>query len=135
MKPPADSLTLAELLSAYPDAAAERLFVVAPLAQRHHLSVLRRPERPGRHRPPGDAFHCRACERFFSVRTGTVMQRSKIGYRGWLIAMHRVLPTGGKWVDAQIQRDLGINYRSAWFLRRRICEAYNAGRGSAWAAP
>ena len=33
-------------------------------------------------------YRCRRCRRFFSVRTGTLMERSHIGYRQWAIAIY-----------------------------------------------
>ena len=35
-------------------------------------------------------FRCRDCRKRFSVRTGTVMQSSKLSYRTWVIAMYLV---------------------------------------------
>ena len=33
-------------------------------------------------------FRCRPCRRFFSTKTGTVMEHSNISYEDWLIAMY-----------------------------------------------
>ena len=33
-------------------------------------------------------FRCRSCRKRFSVRTGTVMQSSKLGFQTWLVAMY-----------------------------------------------
>ena len=117
----ADSLTLAELLNAYPDdAAAERLFVsrrwpngiTCPSCGDQNIQEdAPHPEMP---------FRCRNCNYFFSVRTGTVMHRSKIGYRAWLIAMHRVLATPSGKGTKQLGEDLGITDQSARLLTRRI---------------
>ena len=88
-------MTVDQLLEAFPnDAAAEQLFlarrwpngVVCPLCGCRDIQEgTAHPQMP---------FRCRACERFYPVRAGTVMQRSKIGYQGWLIARHRVLTHG-----------------------------------------
>lgn len=68
-------------------------------------------------------FRCRqkACGRKrFSVRTGTVMECSKIGYQDWLLAMFLVM-TNLKGVSSmKLHRDLEINQRSAWFLAHRL---------------
>ena len=68
-------------------------------------------------------FRCRekACGRKrFSVRTGTVMECSKIGYQDWMLAMFLVM-TNLKGVSSmQLHRDLEINQRSAWFLAHRL---------------
>ena len=68
-------------------------------------------------------FRCRekACGRKrFSVRTGTVMECSKIGYQDWLLAIFLVM-TNLKGVSSmKLHRDLEINQRSAWFLAHRL---------------
>ena len=45
---------------------------------------------------PEMPYRCRGCKKFFSVKTGTVMQGSKIGYQAWLIAMYSLLRTLAK---------------------------------------
>ena len=57
------------------------------------------------------------------------MQRSKIGYQGWLIAMYRVLlNTTGKG-SMKLDRELGITQKSAWLLAYRIRIAWAAKEG------
>ena len=68
-------------------------------------------------------FRCRNCNYFFSVRTGTVMYRSKIGYQGWLIAMHRVLTTPDGKGTRRLGQDLGVTEQSA----RLADAAYSRG--------
>ena len=71
-------------------------------------------------------YWCTDCRSYFSVRTGTVMERSKIPVRKWVYAIYLDL-TSLKGVAAmKLHRDLGIGYRAAWFLQQRIREAFNA---------
>ncbi len=68
-------------------------------------------------------FRCRekACGRKrFSVRTGTVMECSKIGYQDWIIAMFLVMTSLKGVSSMKLHRDLDINQRSAWFLAHRL---------------
>ena len=72
---------------------------------------------------PHQRFYCSDCKRFFSPKTNSVMQSSKIGYRKWAIAIYLFL-THPKGVSAnQLSKDLGISGRSAWHLEHRIREA------------
>ena len=41
------------------------------------------------------SYRCRVCRKFFSVRTGTVMAESKLGYQTWILAIY-LLTTGIK---------------------------------------
>ena len=68
-------------------------------------------------------FLCNDCRDKFTARTGTVMERSHIPLHKWLLATH-LLSASKKGMSAkQIERMLGITYRSAWFLCHRIREA------------
>ena len=73
---------------------------------------------------------CRDCEGKprFSVKTGTVMQSSKLGYQTWAIAAYLVT-TNLKGVSSmKLHRDLEITQKSAWHLAHRLRKAYEAGR-------
>ena len=68
-------------------------------------------------------FRCRqkACSiQFFSVRTGTVMHRSKVGFQDWLVASFLVMTSLKGVSSVKLHRDLGITQRTAWFLAQRL---------------
>jgi transposase-like protein len=69
-------------------------------------------------------FLCNDCRDKFTVRTGTVFERSHIPLHKWLLATH-LMAASKKGVSAlQLQRMLGLgSYRSAWFMCHRIREA------------
>ncbi len=70
-------------------------------------------------------YWCSDCRSYFSVKVGTVMESSKIGYQKWAIAFYQIL-TNLKGVSSmKLHRDLGISQTSAWFLAHRIREAMN----------
>lgn len=73
------------------------------------------------HRP--GCFQCNACRGQFTVTTGTVMERSKIGLHIWLKAMF-LLSSSKKGISThQLHRMLGVSLKSTWFLMHRIREA------------
>lgn len=66
---------------------------------------------------------CNDCRDKFTVRTGTVFERSHIPLHKWLLATH-LMASSKKGVSAhQLHRMLGITYKSAWFMAHRIREA------------
>jgi transposase-like protein len=68
---------------------------------------------------PGWWF-CGSCKEKFTVRVGTVMERSHIALHKWLRAF-RLMASSKKGVSAhQLHRTLGITYKSAWFLAHHI---------------
>jgi transposase-like protein len=78
-------------------------------------------------------FRCLACKEDFTVRTGTIMERSHIPLDKWLYAMYLV-STARKGVSSlQISKELGITQKSAWFMLQRIREA--CGKGGMYEGP
>ena len=74
-------------------------------------------------------FLCNDCREKFTCRTGTVMERSHIPVHKWLLAIH-LLSSSKKGMSAlQLQRHLGVNYRTAWYLAHRIREAMDEPDG------
>ena len=68
-------------------------------------------------------FLCNDCRDKFTARTGTVMERSHVPVHKWLLAIH-LLNSGKNGVSAhEIHRQLGVTYKTAWFLCHRIREA------------
>lgn len=76
-------------------------------------------------------FVCYACEGKFTVRTGTVFERSHIPLHKWLLATY-LMGASKKGISAhQLHRMLGITYKSAWFMAHRIREAMAPAAGEA----
>ena len=70
-------------------------------------------------------YWCGSCRRNFSVRTGTVMHRSKIGLQKWVIGIF-LWSVSLKGVSSmKLHRDLGITQKSAWFMAQRLREAWS----------
>lgn len=66
---------------------------------------------------------CNDCRDKFTVRTGTVFERSHIPLHKWLLATH-LMASSKKGISAhQLHRMLEITYKSAWFMAHRIREA------------
>jgi transposase-like protein len=70
-------------------------------------------------------FLCNDCRDKFTVRTGTVMERSHIPLHKWLLATHLMAASKKGMSALQMSRMLGVTYKSAWFLCHRIREAMN----------
>jgi transposase-like protein len=71
----------------------------------------------------GGYYRCNQCDEDFTVRTGTVMERSHIPLHKWLYAMY-LLVTARKGVSSlQLSKEIGITQKAAWFLLHRLREA------------
>lgn len=73
-------------------------------------------------------YWCGGCRSYFSVRTGTPMQKSKIPLRKWAIAIYLVVTSLKSVSSMKLQRDIGVSQPTAWFMLHRIREAW-AGEG------
>lgn len=76
---------------------------------------------------PTMPYRCRErkCRKRFSVRIGTVMQRSNLGYQVWAIAIY-IMTTGIKGVSSmKLHRDLNITQKTAWYLGHRIRKTWD----------
>ena len=73
---------------------------------------------------PDMRFRCRSCRKFFSTRTGTVMQGSNLDYQTWAVAIFQ-MTTNLKGVSSlKLHRDLNIAQKNAWHLAHRIRETF-----------
>lgn len=68
-------------------------------------------------------FLCNDCRDKFTVRTGTLMERSHVPLHKWLLATHLMAASKKGMSAKQMERMLGVTYKTAWFLCHRIREA------------
>lgn len=111
-----------QLFKLFPDAEAARLYIekrrwpegaVCPFCQEPKRITKRK----------GEMYRCNACKKDFSVRTGTIFERSHIPLHKWIYAMY-LLMTARKGVSSlQLGKEIGVTQKSTWFMLQRIREA------------
>src|SRR6266571_845557 len=68
-------------------------------------------------------YRCNQCKEDFTVRTGTIFERSHVPLHKWLYAMY-LLVTARKGISSmQLAKEIGISQKSAWFVLHRLREA------------
>lgn len=71
----------------------------------------------------GGYYRCNACLLDFTVRTGTIFERSKVPLHKWLYAMY-LLVTSRKGISSvQLHAQIGVTQKTAWFMLQRLREA------------
>lgn len=65
-------------------------------------------------------WRCRDCKKQYTVRTGTVMEESRIPLRHWAYAFWSACASKKGVSALQIKRQTGLSYKSALFLMHRI---------------
>jgi transposase-like protein len=108
-----------------------------PDAARQHLESIRWPKGPvcphcgavdritklqGKSHRPG-LYDCGHCRDQFTVTVGTVFERSKISLDKWLFAAALMASSKKGISSKQIERMLGVTYKTAWFITHRLREA------------
>ena len=71
-------------------------------------------------------YRCAGCRRHFSVKMGTVMERSRLGYQKWALAIYQVATNVKGISSMKIHRNLGIRQPTAWFMLHRLREAISS---------
>jgi transposase-like protein len=67
-------------------------------------------------------YRCNKCVLDFTIRTGTIFERSHIPLHKWLYAMY-LLVTARKGISSmQIAKEIGVQQKSAWFMLHRLLE-------------
>ncbi len=80
-------------------------------------------------------YRCRACRKDFSVKTGTLMQGSPLGFRTWAMAIY-IFTTGLKGTSSmKLHRDLKVTQKTAWYLAHRIRETWEDGQPPEFGGP
>lgn len=112
-----------------------------PEAAREYLEQVRWPRGPicphcgavdrisklqGKAHRPG-VYDCGHCRDQFTVTVGTVFERSKIGLDKWLLAASLMAASKKGISSKQIERMLGVTYKTAWFMTHRLREAMTDG--------
>ncbi len=73
---------------------------------------------------PTMPYHCNACRKRFSVRHGTVMQSSRLGYQKWALAIY-LTTTNLKGISSpKLHREIEVSQKTAWHMLHRIRETW-----------
>ena len=118
-------LSVLDLTSMFPDEAAAAGWFESVLWPDGrccgHCGSVRTSPTPNRKPMP---YWCSDCRGYFSVKTGTAMQRSKIPLRKWAIAIYLCLTSLKSVSSMKLRRDIGVTQKTAWFMLHRIREAW-----------
>ena len=68
-------------------------------------------------------YQCLACGKQFSATSGTIFNDTHLPLTKWFLAIALICEAKKGISACQLQRHLGVNYRTAWHLAHRIREA------------
>jgi transposase-like protein len=73
-------------------------------------------------------WQCKGCRYQFSVTAGTIFHKTYVDLPRWMMALWLMCHSPKGVSSAQIQRDLGVTYKTAWYMTHRIRKAMIADR-------
>ena len=119
-KPRAKTLSLFDLQRRFPDEQSAIDYLVGILWRNGVVcgyckskNVKPSPSKPNFH-------YCNDCRRGFTIRVGTIFHRSHIPLHKWLYAMYLIVTARKGISSLQLSKEIGVTYKSAWFLSQRI---------------
>ena len=84
-------------------------------------------ERISKPKSKPNTYWCGECRKQFTVTTGTILHATKTPLQNWIVAIYSVM-TARKGVSAmQLSKEIGVQYRTAWYMLHRIREACAGG--------
>ena len=75
---------------------------------------------------PPMPYWCPACKQHFSVRIGTILERSKVSFKQWAVAIYLHLTSLKGVSSMKLHRDIGVTQKTAWFMLQRIRKAWES---------
>ena len=118
-------ITVVQLADMFPDEAAATAWFEERVWPdgRHcpHCGSVNTHHASHKHMP----YWCPDCRHYFSVRTGTVLESSKLPLRKWAFAIYLHLTSLKGVSSMKLHRDIGVSQKSAWFMLQRIRKAWD----------
>ena len=118
-------ITVVELADMFPDEAAAQRWFESKLwpAGRHCPKCGSTSTHHASHNMP---YWCTGCRGYFSVKTGTAMESSKLPLRKWAFAIYMHLVNLKGVSSMKLHRDISVTQKTAWFMLQRIRKAWDS---------
>ena len=71
-------------------------------------------------------YWCSDCRSYFSVRTGTTLENSRLPLRKWAFAVYLYVTHLKSVSSMKLHRDLQVTQKTAWFMLHRLRQAWDA---------
>ena len=69
-------------------------------------------------------YRCRDCKKYFSVKTGSVMEGSNVPLRKWVFAIYLEITSLKGVSSTKLHNDIKVTQKTAWFMLHRIREMF-----------
>lgn len=72
----------------------------------------------------GQCLQCKQCNKQHSLRTGTLMQNTKLPFQVWFLAIYLISQSKKSISSLALKRFLGVHYETAWGIHLKIMHAF-----------
>lgn len=122
------TISTLQLFALVPDAEAARLYLESRLWPEGATcpSCILRDRITTR---KGGYYRCNRCNLDFTVRTGTIFERSHVPLHKWVYAMYLVVTARKGISSMQMAKEIGVTQKTAWFMLQRLREACQGKTG------
>ena len=119
-----EGISLIELAEMFPDEEAARIWFESHVwpNERHcpRCGSTRTHEASHAKMP----YRCSDCRSYFSAKTGTALEGSRIPLRKWVFAIYLEVTSLKGVSSMRLHRDLKVTQKTAWFMLHRLREAW-----------
>jgi transposase-like protein len=116
------SISASQLFKLFPDQETAREYLEGRLWPRG--AKCPKCSSPDRITARKDGFYrCNPCKLDFTIRTGTIFERSHVPLHKWIYAMYLLVTSRKGITSMQLAKEIGITQKSAWFVLQRLREA------------
>ena len=119
-----EGLSITELFEMFPDDETARKWFESRIWSNGRVCPCCGSVKTTENNHPTTPYWCCICRTNFSVKTETIMHRSKIGYQKWAIATYMFAANLKGVSGMKLHRELGITQKSAWFMEHRLRESW-----------
>lgn len=127
------AMNIYEFSKRFPDERSARLYIEAhrwrgePVCP--HCNSERTMHKQTRNEVDG-YYRCPDCRKVFTVRTGTVFERSHVPLSKWVYAICLVTESRKYISSLQLSKEVGVTQKTAWLMLERLREGYRPNNPS-----
>ena len=80
-------------------------------------------------------YWCKDCKSYFSVRTGSTIENSRLPLRKWAFAVYLYVTSLKGVSSMKLHRDLKVTQKTAWFMLHRLRDAWGESDSAPFTGP
>lgn len=130
-----EGISLMQLAEMFPDENAAREWFEAQIWPEGRHCPRCGSERTHEASHAKSPYRCTDCRAYFSVKTGTALEGSKVSLRKWVFAIYLEVTSLKGVSSMKLHRDLGVTQKTAWFMLHRLREAWAQEKAGPFAGP